>query len=90
MTRMSDSKRRAFGKRLRKAREAKGLDLKAVALEASISPQTLRRWEAGKTEPINFCVGIRVISLLHPVDPYWLISGRNQPRPVRHAQSKEN
>lgn len=81
--RMSASAKRAFGQRLRQAREAKELDVTTTATAAGIAPATLRRWEAGKSEPMSISWLEKICGALDPVDVEWLVRGyRKTPRPA--------
>lgn len=64
--------------RLRAAREAKRLDVAAVAKALTVSPRTVQNWEHGMCSP-------RVdqahsICDLFGVTPHWLIFGRERGR----------
>lgn len=64
---------RAFGKRLRSAREHAGKSVAEAARAVKVSETTWRRWEAGKIEP-SAKAGLRAEFFLR-VSGYWLWTG---------------
>lgn len=61
---------REIGRRIKKAREAKGLTQLAFALDANVSPSSVTRWEAGKLPPVRELM--RIAELLG-VEPDYLV-----------------
>jgi len=63
-----------MGTRLREAREAAGMKRVKLAAEADITPNTVRNYEEGLTDP-SIQILRRIADALD-VDVLWLIDGR--------------
>jgi len=66
-----------IGKRIAKAREAKGWTQLTFAYEANVSPNSIQRWEAGRLPPVREL--IRLAGLLG-IEPEELVETADGPR----------
>ncbi len=71
--RMPSEEYKAIGQRLRQAREATGLSLRAIARGCELSPQALSLIEGGRSIPL--VSNVEAIALVLGVAPGWLAFG---------------